>query len=384
MSRIVVRLVCLSFLILIALPAIADEGRIPIPFTSPVATPIAITTPGRYFLTRNIAPTAAGPIIDVNVGTLPGDVEIDLNGFILNNTLNPGFAVIRVSVGAAPTREVTIRHGALQGGSRSIEVMGGAGLLARKLVIEDVRSTSATTDGIYIDSVMDFLVSRCIVVDAGDVGIRVENIVAPATIQGTIEGNLVRNCQDGITVNGGPPLATVAILNNRVESVAAGGPYGAGIHVGNCFASLLSENTIRETSGLIGLGTCIRLANTSGSKLFDNVITRCAFHGIHLDATSNDNYVVRNVVRESSGAANAGLRIDGDRNHIEANLSNDNGGHGLEFFAGADNNVYRQNVARGNLGAACAPAACSPNFCNGGAGNSSNLDNFMPLGAGCN
>ena len=381
-----VRDVCklLSLILGVAsIPAVAAEGRIPIPFAAPVATPITISNPGRYVLTRNLAATAAGPIFEIIPGAaVPGDIEIDLNGFILNNTLNPGFPVIRVSAGGAATREVVIRNGALQGGSRSIEVMGGPGILTRKLVIEDIRSTSATTDGIYLDSIADFRVSRCTVVDAGDAGIRVENLAAPLTFQGTIEGNIVRNCQDGIDVNGGPPLGTVAILNNRVESVVPGGPYLAGIQVQSCLASLVSENTIREVS-VVG-GVCLRLVNTNGSKLFDNVISRCSGHGIQLDASSNDNYVVRNVVREASGAANAGLRIDGDRNHIEANLSSNNTGHGFEFIAGADNNVYRQNVARGNLGAACAPVACSPNFCNAGVGNASNLDNFIPGGAGCN
>ena len=65
---------------LCAIPALADEGRIPIPFSSPGTPPIIITQPGKYILTRNLRATAAGSCIQLAVpaGT-PGDVDIDLN-----------------------------------------------------------------------------------------------------------------------------------------------------------------------------------------------------------------------------------------------------------------------------------------------------------------
>src|SRR5262245_45648369 len=75
---------------LVAIPALADEGRIPIPFSSPGTPPIVIVQPGKYILTRNLKATAAGSCIQLAVPVLtPGDVDIDLNGFILDQSTNP-------------------------------------------------------------------------------------------------------------------------------------------------------------------------------------------------------------------------------------------------------------------------------------------------------
>ncbi|NIM63007.1 MAG: hypothetical protein GTO30_15605, partial [Acidobacteria bacterium] len=68
-------------LMLVALPAMAQNGRIPIPFAAPVATPIVITAPGSYVVTRNLVPTGPGPIIIIALpaASTVDDVVIDLN-----------------------------------------------------------------------------------------------------------------------------------------------------------------------------------------------------------------------------------------------------------------------------------------------------------------
>ncbi len=68
---------------IVAAPALAAEGRIPI------WQPTLITDPGSYVVTRNI--TGPGTIIDVETE----GVTIDLNGFVLETT-DPTAAVIRL------------------------------------------------------------------------------------------------------------------------------------------------------------------------------------------------------------------------------------------------------------------------------------------------
>ena len=101
MSRWLIRSLA-PLLVLVAIPAMATDGQTPIPFTSPIVTPITITTPGSYVVTQNLVPTGPGPIISIALpaASLVDDVQIDLNGMVLDNTLNPGFPVITVVVAA--------------------------------------------------------------------------------------------------------------------------------------------------------------------------------------------------------------------------------------------------------------------------------------------
>jgi hypothetical protein len=199
------------------------------------------------------------------------------------------------------------------------------------------------------------------------------NVVGGMTPRQTrIERNLIRNCGTGVIVGGATPQAV--IVNNQIESIT--GP--AGIDLTSCLGCLVAENTIRE---VFGAGACLRLTNVNGSKFFDNVINRCGLHGISADPVSNDNLFWKNVVTQAAGGVGTGLIIAGDRNSVEGNLLNFNAGRGLIFLAGADNNTYRQNTARGNAGAGACAGACGPgtDFCNGGVGNSSNGDNWLPV-----
>jgi len=151
-----------------------------------------------------------------------------------------------------------------------------------------------------------------------------------------------------------------------------------GIDLQGVTGCLVSENTVREVT-IAGGTACIRLVATVGCKLFDNVVNRCSGSGILVDPGSSDNLIWKNVVTQTSAAA--GLNIFGDRNSVEGNLLNLSTGRGLIFQPGADNNTYRQNTARGNTGAGACAGPCGPgtDFCNGGVGNSSNGDNWLPV-----
>ena len=354
---------------LLAIPALADEGRIPIPFTSPGTPPIVITQPGKYILTRNLKATAAGSCIQLAVpAPAPGDVDIDLNGFILDQSPNPGAAAVSVSAG--PTREVTIHDGVIQGGARGIEVLGGAGISTRKVVLERLRISNSGGDAVILAEVLNGVVRDSVIQDCGGNGINVQGATSPR--QTRVERNLIRNCSmAGILIAGTNPQAV--IVNNQVALI----PGPVGIDIQNGTGCLVSENTVREVVGP-GLA-CIRLVNTIGSKLFDNVVNRCATNGFLVDATSSDNLFWKNVVTQAG--TGAGLNIFGDRNAVDGNVLNLSPGRGLIFQPGADNNIYRQNTARGNTGGGACVGPCGPgtDFCNGGVGNSSNNDNWLPV-----
>jgi hypothetical protein len=124
---------------LAAIPSLAAEGRIPIPFTSPVVTPIVIAAPGRYVLTRPLKATAPGPVIDVAVGVGVGlsEVDIDLNGFTIDATPFAGAIGIRVTSVAGATAEVSISP---QGTLTLVDNVGTQGRIPRNFGIDPTGS----------------------------------------------------------------------------------------------------------------------------------------------------------------------------------------------------------------------------------------------------
>lgn len=373
----------MMILVLAAIPALAAEGRIPIPFTSPVVTPISITAPGKYILTRPLKATGGGPILDISVGAGIGlsEVDIDLNGFTLDATPFAGTFGIRATSVPGSSVEVSIRNGSIQGGTNAILVAPGGMAAVRKVVIEGVRASNTNGDAFVLGDAQNIVIRNCVIVDvtpaAGGVGAAIQIPVGSGVVrQATIEGNLIRNTKDAIIVmSAAAAPSTVAILNNRIESIVAGGFWGGeAIHLDNSLGSLISENTIRAIAS-----SGIRLNTGDGCKIFDNVVDTLTNSGIVLQGDSDDNLVYRNVVTRAGASA---LFVGGDRNQIEANVLNSSG-RGLTFDltgAVAAGNVYRGNTARGNTGAAFCPAAvCSADFCGFAvASNQTQGDNWLP------
>src|SRR5262249_37129401 len=240
----------------------------------------------------------------------------------------------------------------------------------RKVVLERLRISNTGGDGVILAEVFNGVVRDSVIQDCGGNGVNVQGGTSPR--QTRVERNLIRNCTaGGIVIGGTSPQAV--IVNNQIALI----PGIVGIDILNGIGCLVSENTVREVTG--AGGACIRLINTVGSKFFDNVVNRCAGNGIQGDPTSNDNLFWKNVVTQATGVP--GLNLFGDRNAVEGNVLNINPGRGLIFQPGADNNIYRQNTARGNTGAGACAGLCGPgtDFCNGGIGNSSNGDNWLPV-----
>jgi nitrous oxidase accessory protein NosD len=364
LSRLPSKLV-VPILALAALPALAVDGQVPIPSTTIYATPITIGAPGSYVVARNLMPTAAGPIISVAVPFFPGgDVQIDLNGFVLDNSINPGFPVIDIVV--AGSSEVTIRNGTLIGGSSGIQSLGPS----RKVVVEDVKVSDYTAAGpglagIYLLDALNVAIRRCVVIDklgaapgAPGAGIWLDGGI---TREAVITDNLIRRTNDGILVMA---AAGVEVSNNRIHEIVPG-IFGAGIGVFGGESALVSQNTVNLMFGPAP-STGIRLNPCLGCKFYNNLVSNVAEYGIMVDGASSSNLVLNNVVR---AAAFDGLFVAGVGNHIDRNVLNANGtsgaGFGLHFVLGAFDNNYGRNTGRGNAGGACA-FFVNADFCDDG------------------
>jgi len=337
-----------------ALPAVAAEGRIPLPFAGP--PPYVLAAPGKYIVTRNLG-IAAGPLLDVAAN----DVEIDLNGMQLTSG-DLANAVIRSVAG---NNGLAVRNGTIIGGKNSIEVIGGA-----RVVIEDVKSVGVggSSEGIRLFGVSNFTVRRNIFDASGLYGLWVES-PGPVPVTGTIEGNQFESCGGGIAVLNG---SAVGILHNRVHQTST----DHGILLVQTSGSLIAENTL-ERLAIDGIHiTTPFFGGAVANKLLDNVIHRTSNFGIYLDPGVGNNLLLNNVL---DAAGSFGLVVEGYQNNLEANTLNGNGGFGMYFSVSSFGNVYRRNMARGNGGGGCFGFPFTADICDQTGGNTSFGDNFMPV-----
>ena len=370
--------------LMVYLPAFGQEaGSTAIPFPGGAVPPITITVPGGYLLeVPNItAPVTGAPLIIIGAppaGAPFQHVVIDLNGYALDNTANPGFPVI-VYPGGAPA-EIVIKNGTIIGGSDGIAVTGGA----TKVVIENVRIAGGTANGIHLTSPANLIIRHNVISGAagGGAGILIDAPVAAVARHGTIEENLISGTINGIVVTGGGAVlrSSLIIQKNQLNQITSG-PFPAAISLFNAEPCLVSENTIEGVSGAVGGASGIFGSDVEGCKFVNNVMSDVSGNGIWLTGPagipSQDNLLIHNIVR---GAGLDGILIGGGgggaRNDIEGNLLHINGvggvGFGLHFLLGAVGNRIGRNSATGNAGG---PAPCAV------AGNADYCDENGPIGA---
>lgn len=334
------------FLALAALASsavVAAEGRIPI------WQPVTISSPGKYFVSRNVA----GPSVVIDVQA--SDVEIDLNGMRLETTGSN--AVIR----ASSVDGVVVRNGTVVGGLSGIRFEE-----SRQIVVEDVRCESSGVGIRLVDST-HFALRRNLVQFADERGIDVQSVDA-ATGHGVLERNIVQASVNGIRVQSG---LGVLLDRNTIQSSTF-----AGLEIVSSTGTLVVQNIVESANTDDG----IVLQGSSRNKLYNNVVSLSAAHGIRLDAGSSDNLVLDN---SSSGNGGEGLRIEGDRNHVEGNVLNSNASFGLRFTSSAQDNIYRRNTGLGDntSGGVCLFGPASTGRCDDDGANNNNQshgDNFMP------
>jgi parallel beta-helix repeat protein len=351
------KLTAITVCLLAGLPVIAGEGRIPI--WQPIT--IGPGQEGSYVLTRDITAAQGSAAIDIQPGTVA--VDIDLNGFTIYGASFPAILAQYVD-------SLTVRNGTIMGG-------GGAGIWAewcRKVVIEDMKIEFIEGGGIWLMEVKTFAVRRNIITNCdSQYGITADgySFDPSALIEGTIEGNVIRECLGGIVVWNG---SSVAVINNRIEETEANG-----IYTDICNSCLFERNTV-ESTGEHGF----EMRSLFGSKIHNNLVSNCDEDGINL-VNANSTLILNNVASENGGS---GLVVVGGRyNQVDRNIFTGNGLAGIWFYSSSLGNTYGRNTLRGNLSApgTCVftPPTCGiPDLCDDGTNNTSFGDNMGP-GPGC-
>jgi len=341
MRRDPVRALAAASLLFIALPGLGGEGRIPI-----YEVPLVVTQSGSYVVTRDLVGPAGTTLIDIQ----GKNIDIDLNGFLLEMLGNsPNLVEITGS------EDVTIRNGSLRGGGKGISATDTIGL-----GLEDLRIIESHDTSIRLDNVTNFAIRRNHIQDSNFDCIRIDPGTGPGLAVGTVEDNLLDFCHAGGIMIAG--MRTLTVVRNQVRVTTQ----GAGISINVSAGGLIAENTLENCKG------GIRMANTGGMKLVGNVVRTADARGIYLDDGADDNFVLNNIVTNSS---QAGLYVLGARNHLDRNVLNLNGAYGMHLV-GRDN-VFGRNSARGNTPATCSGPSTT-DWCDETGSSPSFGDNYMP------
>lgn len=137
--------------------------------------PVAINSPGRYRLTRDLA-VKGGTAITIQ----SSDVTLDLNGFTISSSARPAFGSAISIVGAR--RNVTIRNGKIRNTTPNAnEPAGPMGFLfgvsggnpaATQLIVQDLEVTGMSLGGIVLSQGSpSTIVERCVVQECPGIGI---------------------------------------------------------------------------------------------------------------------------------------------------------------------------------------------------------------------
>lgn len=329
----------------------AAEGRTPVYQAGTV-----ITAGGRYIVTQNLTGTGSAAVIEV-AGN--GGVDIDLNGFELNNGAGPAPVILLTNA-----NNNAIHGGQLVGGGIGIDFPGGGG----NTVIEDVRIRASGGDGVHILAGGNHALRRVTVLNAGGYGINVD--VAGSV---RIEDSYVRfTAADGIRLHSGG--------SHRVVRTTVSNTTGRGIAIdSNSFDAWIQDSRVVDTTQ-----EGIYAVSTSRGAIWGNVVSAAGGDCIRLASGSSHFSIRENHVNgcgNQSPFVGDGIRIEGSNCSVERNHCSGNVDWGLHFTSTSSSNTFGRNTAVGNSGA---PPSCTGtsydalNFCNEGTGNATFGDNLIP------
>jgi len=306
---------------------------------TPIWEAMDIDQPGKYVLTRNLTATT-GPVLNVTAD----DVSVDLNGFRIEVT---GGGNIIAGAGAD---RLVVQNGTLTGGSKGF-FGGGQGRTFRRLNV-------VSTTGIDLSNGKNDAVEECFLVTSS-LGVNMNTCT-----QCRVVDNRIENAGQGVRIFDSG--TGVLVEGNVVRDYTS-----AGLDLTSCTACRVIGNTLTGTGHGIqieGVGSLIE-----GNTVTGGIPTTGCLRDMH---PGRGNRYVGNVVTECE----VGMLVQGDRNHLEANLFSDNTGWGLRFAGGSQGNVYRGNTARGNGGISCSGTASGAEFCDDNGSppfNDSRGDNFF-------
>ncbi len=267
---------------------------------------------------------AGGTTVGTNSSTLP-TYELPEIQVRRNNASGYSFEV--------DANNIVIRNLAVNGNNQSydgIRIESGTNILITENLIGVIANgIDPNTDdrhGIRVNG-GESTINGNYIAGFRDNGIRLNGGTASSTIQNNhVNGNGVAECDSNIELQGG--ATQVTIQNNLVEN---GGNYG--IDNINSIATVISENTIRNTGALSN--SCddqygIRLIRNS-SSITNNVINSNGRSGIVMTGATTGNLISENSIF-LNGVTELSLGIDINNNGVTRNDFNDSDNGPNEVF----------------------------------------------------
>lgn len=231
-------------LVLVAAPALAEGGRVPI------WEPTTIVDEGSYFLTQNVS------AIDIT----GSNIELDLNGF-------------RVGAGGieASGSNIAIRNGTITGDGGRVEVTDSTNVVVENLLIVD-----ATTTAVQMIGVRGFRVRDVAIQNPALAGVIVNGSVGGVVERNVIEGAGAIASNAGIVVTGGS--SGITVVGNRIENASFDGIF---VESGGCNGCSVAGNTV-SASGRHGI-------NVNGTWVHarDNVVMGNTASGLRIGGSLN-------------------------------------------------------------------------------------------------
>ncbi|MFC2173901.1 nitrous oxide reductase family maturation protein NosD [Acidobacteriota bacterium] len=374
-------------LLAVSCPALvqAAEGRIPIPFESPVTFPIIIDEGGHYFLTRDLT-SASGTVVSIT--DTADTVVLDLNGFTLSSgdATGPVISIV-ASLGG---QTATVLNGFVSGGQDGVWAN-------RPVVIDNVSVSGSGRHGISIDG-YDAVVRGCQVTDTVETGILYNG---RDSSDAHITNNTIRNPVgvDGIGVSSskggslieGNTITSVTEVNIHLTftnnaTVSKNRLVGGGnrvVYLDRCYNVRVEDNTIQGPAD-----TCIDLEATHSSNIAGNHVKECTI-GMALRPISTNlsagNFLADNVVADCTSG---GIVLEDSHLNLFANnlVLFNRGGWGVWLQSPSQNNTFRANTIYWNQGGPasnCSGWATDNEFCDESSltqwdQNFSAGDNLMP------
>ncbi|MCP3982073.1 MAG: hypothetical protein GY716_22435 [bacterium] len=345
--------VALSIVALACLPALAEEGRVPI-FEPIVLDGTAADITGQYVVTRDITAASATPVIRI-IGdpAQAQNVEIDLNGFTLT-----GHPLATAVVEVTDLRSFTLRNGSLTSqfsgvpsptvGSVSGDVVtvSGAATEEDRVVIESVKA-SAGDEQIQLIDVNNFAIRGNVIVGVDDVSGSGIEISASNVVSGVISGNVIRDTAIGVDIP--TENHSVTIQENHIAAKIDSEAFDSiGIWIQFSKSLIVAENNV------VGGGSSIAIWDAEQCKLTCNVLSEGEFSALELiradDCTISGNSASNKLEGEAPFGGHGLFLDESDRNHIVDNQFNQNQGYGIYFLGTSTGNTYGGNTLRGNTG----------------------------------
>jgi parallel beta-helix repeat protein len=174
--------------------------------------------------------------------------------------------------------------------------------------------------------------------------------------------------------NSGTPEAPIAFAADGADVIVTGARHGfyisgrrwialrgftvddtlaAGILVTGSSHITISNNHVtragKPTPGYVRAG--ISLNDTSDSLVSGNIAEHNTDAGIKLDYGATRNRIVGNITAHNArryARASPGIDVRSGGNTVEANISHDNEDSGIQIYAGATNNLIRNNLCYNN------------------------------------